>query len=83
MMNHNNQDQAKNNGSSQQSKSAEPMNQKHPKESSEKEPKGEEMAGNWMKGRGFRALCAAGAMLMLYRVGRRMVARRRARRAER
>jgi len=80
MMNHNNQDQAKNNGKSEQSKGAE---QKLSKESAEKAPQeqGEAMARGFMQGRAFRALCAAGAMLMVYRMGRRVMARRRAREA--
>jgi hypothetical protein len=80
-MNHNNQDQAKNNGRPEHSKSGEQMNQKHSKESTEKGPQaqGEAMAAGFMQGRAFRVLCAAGAMLMVYRMGRRMMARRRAR----
>jgi len=80
-MNQHNQDQSKNNGKHEQSKGAEHMSQKHSKESSEKEPQGE--ARSFMQGRAFRVLCAAGAMLMVYRMGRRVMARRRAREARR
>jgi hypothetical protein len=78
MMNHNNQDHSKNNGRSEHSKGSE-QSQKQANRGSEKEPmeQGEAMARSFMQGRGFRALCAAGAMLMLYRMGRRVMARRR------
>jgi hypothetical protein len=78
MMNHTNQDQSKNNGRTE-SKATEPMSQKRSSEK-ESQEQGEVMARGFMRGRAFRTLCAVGAMVMIYRMGRRVLARRRAER---